>query len=1016
MRRRPIRRAAVLIAASFAAAASVRAQPGRLQVHAFGVGDGLAHGSLRRIVADSSGFLWFCTEGGLSRFDGSVFVSYGKAEGLDSPIVSDLLEDSDGVTYWVATGAGLYRFASDRPPSAGRMFEKVDLPIGGSVRRLLLDRRGRLWIGTSEGLAVLEGERRTGRARQVLSAEATPVFALLEDGDGSIWVGTHVTGLYRIAPDGIAIRNFPGRTRGLNFIRDLLKGPDGRIWCTFFGGITRLHADPEGRANPVAEVFEMNSGVPSIDTTHLLAGPAGEILAGTTAGIARLERDHRGWRVIGVWTMREGLTSDAIRALAFDPAGNLWIGTVARGAMRLVSGGFRRYPEVEESASSIVGLIGDGADGMLVLAAVASGRYRLHHLTEAGHGRLDVKMPKGISYLGWGPNRIAPAREGGYWLATGEGLLRYGAGRGGGPERLQSPPDRRFGRAEGLPGLDIFWVAEDSRGTLWVSVSQPSPGLGSLARREAGAARFTAFPEAIGSAPGDLATSFAEDPQGTVWVGFWSGRVVRIDRDGRFTPVVFDPPIPEGGAAQVVAFDSRGRLWVSSPGLQVADDPHAVTVRLRSGPPVVARSIVSCAVEDGSGRLYFGTDRGLLRWDGRADAAKLFTQADGLPGDSVLRCGRDARGGLWFSDPYGLVRLTPAAEPDLPPPPPRARIAAIRVDGEALPVAPLGPSTLGPLTLGAGPHRVAAQFFAIGHTPGERILFQHRFEAGADWSVASDARTLEFPRLAPGRHRLLVRAVHEQGTAAPPPAVLELFIPAPIWQRGWFLLLAAAGLLAAAYVAYRVRVTRLLALERMRTRIATDLHDAVGADLSRISLLADFVQRDVDEQPARARTMLGEVARTARDAVREMSDIVWALKPRPDDLSQVLGRVRDFAADVAGPAGIVLRVTSDEELDRVVLRDEGRRELYLLLKEAVSNAIRHSGARTVELEVRAAGRGLVAELRDDGCGFRPEAPAPTRGGHGIGNMRARAERLGGVLSVESAPGRGTTVRVELPRA
>ena len=223
-------------------------------------------------------------------------------------------------------------------------------------------------------------------------------------------------------------------------------------------------------------------------------------------------------------------------------------------------------------------------------------------------------------------------------------------------------------------------------------------------------------------------------------------------------------------------------------------------------------------------------------------------------------------------------------------------------------------------------------------------------------------------------------------------------------------------MLAAASAVYRVRVGRLLAMERMRTRIATDLHDAVGADLSRISLLADFAQRDVEEHPRRARATLGDVARTARDAVREMSDIVWALQSKPVDLSQVLGRVRDFAADVAGAAGIALEVSSEGDAEEIFLGDERRRELYLLLKEAVNNAVRHSGARNLALTFRAARSGFVAEVRDDGHGFQPGAQATSSGGRGMGNMRARATRLGGTLTVESAPDAGTIVRLEVKSA
>ena len=148
-------------------------------------------------------------------------------------------------------------------------------------------------------------------------------------------------------------------------------------------------------------------------------------------------------------------------------------------------------------------------------------------------------------------------------------------------------------------------------------------------RREAGAARFTTFPTSIGSFHGDLATGFAEDHGGTVWICFQSGRVVRIERDGHYAPVSFDPLLPRDTAYRL-EFDLQGRLWVLSEGAQVADEPLAATVRLRPASPVLAGAQVYCAVQDDSHRMYFGTDRGIYRLDENLGAASVELTPDDL--------------------------------------------------------------------------------------------------------------------------------------------------------------------------------------------------------------------------------------------------------------------------------------------------------------------------------------------------------------------------------------------------
>jgi signal transduction histidine kinase/ligand-binding sensor domain-containing protein len=1004
------------LVASVVVSAAAGAEPGQPAVRVFNVNDGLASSQVSRIVSDSRGFLWFCTAGGLSRFDGRSFVTFGAADGLTGHVILDIVEESDHAAYWVGTRDGLFRFAGDRPAAPGQSFERVELPVGGPIHRLLLDHTGRLWVGTSDGLVVLELASDGRRRPRVVPLRGTrgerpTVFALLEDLEGAIWAGTHGDGVCRMAPDLTETRCFPSSVAGLFFVRDLILGPDGRIWCTFLGGVARFHANPATQSNPVAEIFDHRSGLPSIDTSDLLADRSGEILVGTSAGVAGLRRDAGGtWGASPRWTTGNGLVSDLVQALALDPAGNLWIGSSSRGVTKLIRSGFRVYREVEEGASIIVGVIHDADGGVSALAAIEQRRYRLHRFTETSHSAMDLALPPGLTYLGWGAPRILRDRGGAWWVASGRGLLRYGGG--GGVERLRFPPDHVFGPDQGLPGADIFAIFEDSLGGLWVSVSSPRSGLGSVARRRAGERIFTTLPPSLGNSPGELASSFAEDRTGTVWIGFPSGAVARVRPGGAPERVRFEPPLPDHGRLRL-DFDSRGRLWIGSRGAVVADDPRAGVVRTSPGPPALDDAVVSCAVEDDLGRLYFGTDRGVLRADEKHGKPRWFTSADGLPGDDIILCERDARRGLWFGDVHGLARLSPGV--DLALAPPQVRIASVRADGVPLPVAPLGSTSVGPLALRSQPRHVAVQFFAISHASGERMLFQHRFEGDADWSTPSPSGMLDFGRLSPGRHRLCVRALTVEDAMAPP-AVLELEVPAPVWRRPWFAALALAAALAAAFLAYRIRLARVLALERVRTRIATDLHDEVGADLSRISLLAEFARRDLGDRPARVPALLAEVAKTARDAVTDMSDIVWALKRERENLAEVIARVRDFAAESAAPAGVALRVAIDDDLEGVVLAGDVRRGLYLLLKEAVTNVLRHAEAHSMELTVRRSGRGLIATLRDDGRGFSPDAPRTSRGGHGLSNMRARAEALGATFGIDSAPGKGTTIRIELRRA
>lgn len=233
----------------------------------------------------------------------------------------------------------------------------------------------------------------------------------------------------------------------------------------------------------------------------------------------------------------------------------------------------------------------------------------------------------------------------------------------------------------------------------------------------------------------------------------------------------------------------------------------------------------------------------------------------------------------------------------------------------------------------------------------------------------------------------------------------------------WFLALAAAALAAAGYVAARARAARALALESVRSRIAADLHDDIGSSLSRISILSEVARRKAPDGDVGA--LLGEIAETSRGLVGAMSDAVWSIDPAADDLRQVIARMRSFATDVLDGKGISWSFDAPEE-PRTRLAPETRRELFLIFKEAVTNVARHSAATQARLSLEVGGGSVTLKVADDGRGF-DTSPARDLGsslkrGRGLLNMQVRAKRVGGSLTVVSAPGSGAWLALVLPVA
>jgi len=239
-------------------------------------------------------------------------------------------------------------------------------------------------------------------------------------------------------------------------------------------------------------------------------------------------------------------------------------------------------------------------------------------------------------------------------------------------------------------------------------------------------------------------------------------------------------------------------------------------------------------------------------------------------------------------------------------------------------------------------------------------------------------------------------------------------------MRWWFLTLAALVIGLAVYMLYRYRVSRILEFATMRTRIATDLHDDIGSGLSRMAILSEVVKRQVGDTAARQSVpLLTEIADSARGLVDSMRDIVWSIDPRRDDLANVVFRVRQFASDVLEAQKIKLDFQASPDLEKIKLNPEQRRHLFLIFKEAVNNIARHAECAAVSLSINVSHNQLIGEIRDDGHGFSDLHPQQSltdgrAGGHGLENMRSRAAQLGGDLSVDSSPSRGTCLKLTIP--
>jgi ligand-binding sensor domain-containing protein/signal transduction histidine kinase len=972
----------------------------QLPIRTYTTADGLAADRVHCIVPDSRGFLWFCTPEGLSRFDGYHFVSYGVKEGLPHAAISAVVETRGG-EYFVGTARGISRINASGPGSRFTTYPPGQTAIESSVRDLHEARNGRLWCATPRSLS--EWSTAAGfKRREFPLPPKVAITSVLEATDGTLWIGTTV-GLYLLGESGIAQTfHVPDGLPG-EWVQALLADSKGGVWAALRGGLVLFRG--AGGVWRVSKVYDENSGLVGSDVKALTESSDRTLWVGTTHGIGRLRLGVGEPALLPNLTRAQGLSDRTVIAIAEDGAGNIWAGTAGAGVMRIDRRGFTTYREEDGLATDrVFSVFEDGEGELVAVTSRPSLKGKTLNIFDGAKFRVAAPQPF-KDRPSWGSNQvILRSRAGEWWAATKDGLCRY-------PAMKAAALDGRAPRTCYARDDNVFSVFEDSQGGIWAS-AQWRPGENHLMRWDprTEAIHNFAAPRSAGGPLDDLVNAFAEDSHGNIWMGLYRGGVYRYDGRG-FQYFQKQDGMP-GGLIKALAAGRDG-LWIASDGGglgYVANTAEArPRVEIYDSARGLASDVVNCLVEDGEGRIYAATTRGVDRLDPRTGYIRHFSI--GLGRGECMSAVRDRAGSLWFATAQGLSRLAPAGE--LAPARPRVLLTDVRAGGAQYPLSHLGETRISRLELKPAQNQLQVEFVGLGMGPADVLRYSYKLE-GADpsWSPPRSQLAVNYAALAGGSYRFRVKAVTSEGVESELPAGIDFTVLPPVWRRWWFESLALALLAALVYGAHRYRVTQAVNLERIRTAIATDLHDDIGSSLSQIAVLSEVARAGVNDENRRTQESLQKVAVLAREMVDSLGDIVWSIRAAPDGFDSLVSRMREFALDLLGPQGIVLELSAGAAgHGERQLSLETRRHLFLMFKECIHNASRHSDCTTVRADLKVEDHEIILTVADNGRGFRA---GKTGGGNGIPGMRRRAESAGGSIEWVSRAGEGCSVSIRLP--
>lgn len=1031
---------------------------------------GLSQSSINSIIQDYQGFMWIATADGLDRYDGysfKIFRNIPQQPGsLSDNSVFAVYEDKSG-TLWIGTLLGnlnkydrkkerftKYSFGSDSGYTSLLMSAIPEYPLTFSrfndrtITSISGDRKGRLWIGTW-GQGIFSFDTGTGKIKHFThdprdphSISSNRIVTLMEDKNGILWAGTFGGGLNRIERKTgrgssevnlyvTSFQNIPMVSGSLadNRVTSLFQDRDGNLWAgTFGGGLNKMPLNFLREDDPSKVKFIHYKNTPGNKTSlssnwvmKVIQDRTGSLWIATFGGgLNRMDPYTEKFTVFKNDPLNPGSLSDNdVISLCEDQSGIIWIGThLGKGINRFdrSRNKFAHYRHIPGDATSlsdnVVWTFAEDKEGEIWIGTYRGGLNTFNRQTHKFKSfKNNPSNPNSIS-----SNHVRAVyadKEDNLWIGTYNAGLNYFNKR----TRKFTVYKHNSNDSTSISENQVISIFEDRAGNLWAGTF--GGGLDRVIRNK-GRFSFIHYknnpsdPRSLGD---NRVYKIYEDKDGNLWIGTFGGGLSKFD-PGKGTFINYKHDAGNTNSLSdnrviTIYEDYQGTLWIGTYGGGLNRfDPHSGKFYkyIQDGS---LSGVVYGILEDNEHNLWISSDNGLSRFTPSTSAFINYDLHDGL--QSMEFSGGAyfmARSGEMF---FGGINGFNAFFPDsikvnkhIPP----VVISAFRifnkeVDGQS-----------DEIVLSNKENFFSFEFAALDYTNSEQNRYAYKLEGfDDDWHYVDASRRLaNYTNLDPGKYAFRVRGSNNDGVWNEKGAEVTITILPPFWRTWWFIFLSVV--LIGGTLTYFIvsRISQLLAIERLKTKLAADLHDNIGSGLTEISIQSQVIAAQLNKNSSdEVKQKLLNISETSGQLIDNMSDIVWVVNPKRDTLYDLILRLKDSYSEIFSSLGVSFKIHNLEALSNVKLPMEYRQNLFLIFKEAINNSLKHSCSKKIELNTSIDGRKLGMELVDDGQGFDIKQSTP---GNGLNNIRRRAKSIGGSLLVESAPGEGTRIKFsgKIPRS
>jgi signal transduction histidine kinase/ligand-binding sensor domain-containing protein len=975
------------------------------RVDHLGTAQGLSEGYIYTIHQDKKGFVWVGTHGGLNRYDGYGFRIFQyqpfNAASLGDNAVFFLKEDTLTGKFWIGGSSCLnefdpqsftntrYRYTARQTEFADgafinphemllaceydvllfdtrtKKFSKVpvynennELVSLSRVENIAVDKRGNFMILSKTGIFFFDTVSNSCRRTAATGADFRPfyeheVFNVLEDRNGYYWIATNKKGLIRYHEATKEMITFsppePAQAQTLRFdvvTEDAL----GNIWAGSANGLFKIHP-----LTMSAEYFSPGSNASSLSHPEI--------------NVVKEDRSH-----------------------------NMWIGTVGSGIDKMIpqNAGFKNLAVSTEKGNHagtyIMGLLPVESDIWFINIWDQVGRVQ----TQSGQVTMISKPILPASYSWYSEGVIVKSDDGKPMVLNGENAYRlirketgafsvnsqpapgltyvHNSANGHTYYFIKSDVEKIFFRNDSLFGNQFFYDArDDNAGNTWIGTSK---GLIRLDNRSHAIKQYQHDDKDTNSVSSDFIYALELDNNyQNIWMAAYNG-----------------------GLCSYNIVSNKFRHYTKDDGL--------------------ADNIVYSIEKDHHGNLWFSSNAGISTYQMTNHVFRNYGKADGLLNNEYNRrssC-KNNNGWIFFGGIFGIDYFHPDSiiKDNRPP---NLAFTNFRIFNKDYIAAQ---KRSGPvIELQHNDRYISVEFAALGYNDLQKIQYAYRFGNSGEWIKLGNQHILSFSALPTGRHELYVRSTNVEGAWLDNAITCTIIIHPAWWQTWWFralagvIVLAITALLVRLYIRSKLEKQRMMlekrqAIERERTRIATDMHDDLGAGLSRIKFLSETIGLKKQQQLPVEEEIIS-IRDYSHEMIDKMGEIVWALNEKNDSLSDLLAYVRGYAAQYLSDNGIQCRVDAPDQFPSLFVNGDFRRNIYLTVKEALHNVVKHAHARNVHLVIETGDR-LFISIQDDGQGF--DDNNIRRFSNGLDNMRKRITGINGDLQIKNK--NGTTIAFSVP--